>query len=167
VHAGKDGSRFCRNCGFRLDGVAQLLARNGVPDGMMPPVAASQNATSERKKGLRQGGKILFSSIVIFPLVFGLAIAVNAPGFLFLPLVVFLAGVMRMLYARLFQDDFPEQQIAPQPVYINAPPHQISAVPSYQPPAALPQSGSNVPTTGNLVEPPSITEQTTNLLNRS
>ncbi len=167
VHAGPDGSRFCRNCGFRLDGVIQLLARNGAPDGMVQQVMTNPSPPSPRKKGIKQGGKILFSSLILFPFMVGLSIGVESPEPLVFPAFLFFIGLMRMLYARLFQDEFPETQLSHQPGFITAPP-QVSALPeAYQPPVAQIQPHSKVPTTGNLVEPSSVTEQTTNLLNRS
>lgn len=176
-HAGPDGSRFCRNCGFRLDGVAQLLARNGAPDSTAYIPQVATQTTSLRKQGLKKGGKILFGAVAFFPLFFGLCFLVRGPGPLVLPIFVFFAGLMRMLYARIFEDDLPEPfgtrpesfsarmdaasfQPVVQPVAV--PPQPVSFLPeSYQPPQVT------VPTTGNLVAPPSVSEPTTSLLNRS
>lgn len=165
VHAGPDASRFCRNCGFRLDGVLQLLARNGAPDGTVQYLPAASQIASPRKTGIRQGAKILFSSVVLFPLMLGLAIGIDSPAPLIFPSFLFFAGLMRMLYARLFADDFQTSQPSPQPVVFYPP--VVSALPGmYQPPAGQDLLPESVPTTGNLVEPTSVTEQTTNLLNR-
>jgi len=170
-HAGPEFSRFCRNCGFRLDGVGQLLSRNGAPDGFVhpAPITAVQ-PPSPRKKGIRRGGKLLFGAIAFFPLFFGLCFAVHGPGPLIFPTFVFFAGLMRMLYARIFEDDVPEYASSAtgfQPIIqqVAAPPQPVSFLPGgYQPPLAQPHA--NVPTTGNLVAPPSIVEPTTSLLNR-
>ncbi len=170
-HAGPDGSRFCRGCGFRLDGVVQLLTRNGAPEGFLQsaPVIAPKSS-SPRKEGIRRGGKILFGAIAFFPLFFGLCFVFDSPGPLVIPAFVFFAGLMRMLYAQLFEDAVPESPVIYQPVVqpvAVAPPPPVSFLTgSYQPPqASLPQA--NVPTTGNLVMPPSVTEQQTYPLNRS
>lgn len=174
-HAGADGSRFCRSCGFRLDGVVQLLARNGVPEGYVQPApVAAPIAKSPRKEGVRKGGKLLFAAVATFPIFFGLCFLVNGPGPLAVPASIFFAGLMRMLYARLFEDAAPEPLRVYQPIvqtvvppHATAPPQPVSFLAnSYQPPqAALPQP--NVPTTGNLVMPPSVTEQPTYPLKQS
>ncbi|MEP7340612.1 MAG: zinc ribbon domain-containing protein [Acidobacteriota bacterium] len=163
-HAGPDGSRFCRNCGFRMDGVAQLLARNGAPEGYVQPPAAVALQPSPRKKGLKKGGKILFGAVAFFPLFFGFCFLVNSGGPLVVPAFVFFAGMMRMLYARIFEDAAPESPTAFQPFVqpVAVPPQPVSFLPgNYQPPLT---QQSNVPTTGNLVAPPSVSEPTTNLL---
>ena len=174
-HAGADGSRFCRSCGFRLDGVVQLLARNGVPEGYVQPAPVPPTKTkSPRKEGIRKGGKVLFTAIAVFPIFFGLCFLVEDPGPLAVPAFIFFAGLMRMLYARLFEDAVPEPPAVYQPVvqsvvqpFAPAPPQPVSFLPgSYQPPqVALPQP--SVPTTGNLVMPPSVTEQPTYPLKQS
>jgi hypothetical protein len=164
-HASPDGSRFCRNCGFRLDGVAQLLARNGAPEGYIQPQAVVPIQPSPRKKGLKKGGKILFGAVAFFPLFFGFCFLVNSGGPLVVPAFVFFAGLMRMLYARIFEDAEPEFPTAFQPFVqpVAIQPQPVSFLPSnYQPPLGPPQT--NVPTTGNLVAPPSVSEPTTSLL---
>ena len=166
-HVGQDGSRYCRICGFRLDGVAQLLARNGMPEGYVQP-APVVAPKSPRKEGIRKGGKILFSAIAFFPLFFGLCFVVNTPGPLIIPAFVFFAGLMRMLYAQFFEDAVPEPPVVYQPVVqpiAVAPPQPVSFLPgSYHQTQA---SQANVPTTGNLAMPPSVTEQQTYPLKRS
>lgn len=172
-HGGPDGSRFCRNCGFRLDGVAQLLARNGAPEGFiqsMPAMPPALNLPSPRKKGIKKGGKILFSSIAFFPIFFGLCFLVDSPGPLTIPAFLLFAGLMRIAYARIFEDEVPEPAAVFHPIAqpVSAgPPQPVSFLPgSYQAPqASLPPS--SVPTTGNLAMPPSVTEQQTYPLNRS
>ncbi len=167
-HAGHDGSRFCRNCGFRLDGVLQLLARNGAPEGFHQPMPIAPQTPSPRKKGMKKGGKILFGAAAFFPLFFGLCFAVRDGWPLVFPSFVFFAGLMRMLYARIFEDAAPAQPMMFQPLIhpVPAQPQPVSFLPDNYPlPMALPHA--NVPTTGNLVAPPSVAEPTTNLLSLS
>lgn len=162
-HAGQEGSRFCRSCGFRLDGVAQLLAHNGAVGTITPPMPVAPQPLSPRKKGLKQGGKFLFASVVFFPIFLGLTFPADSPGPLAVPATLFFAGLMRMLYARLFEDDYSQPAVA-QPVFVTLP-TVPAALPSYQAPVAQPPAPTNVPTTGHL-EPPSVIEPTTSLLNR-
>lgn len=164
-HAGPDGSRFCRNCGFRLDGVAQLMSRNGAPESYTPPlVTVPLPSPSPRKKGVRKGGKIMFGALASLPIFIGICAAVNSGDPLVVPVFVFFAGLVRMLYARLFEDASPVPPSMVQPV-IPHPVAQPASLPpgNYQPLAA---PHVNVPTTGNLVAPPSVVEPTTSLLKR-
>lgn len=166
-HAGQEGSRFCRNCGFRLDGVAQLLAHNGAIETIAPQTVITPQSPSPRKKGLRKGGKFLFAGAVLFPIFLGLSFGVGSPEPMVFPAIVFFVGLMRMLYARLFEEDY-SQPTATQQVFV-ALPTAPATLPSYQAPVAQPQmlsdASTSVPTTGHL-EPPSVIEPTTSLLNR-
>jgi hypothetical protein len=163
-----DGLRFCRQCGFRLDGVSQLLANGGTPLLAQPiPYPA---ADSPRRKGLKIGLKLTLVSLVMFPLVLGFAIGiVRTPVPLFLPFTVFLAGVARMIYARLVEDDrFPyAPPLMPVAPVVTMPTHpqqtvQAASSAAHQP-RALFAKGTN---TNELPQQRSVTEQTTGLLKR-
>lgn len=171
-HAGPDASRFCRNCGIRLDGVIQLLARNGAPDAFAQSLPTAFKPVSPRKKGIKKGGKVLFGTIAFLPLIIGLCFLFDSPGPLIFPLTSFFAGLMRMLYARIFEENVPEPaeamafpplsqpvQLPPQPVSFLRNDYQA---PVYSQTPQLPQASA--PTTGNLEQPPSVAEPTTNLL---
>lgn len=165
-----DGLRFCRQCGFRLDGVSQLLANGGTP--MLSQPIPYPTADSPRRKGLKFGLKLTLASLVMFPLVLAFAVgAVHSPVPLFLPFTVFLAGVARMIYARLVEDDrapyapplMPMAPVAAMPTYPQAQ-HPVQATPpAAHPPRALFANGTN---TNELPQPRSVTEQTTGLLKR-
>jgi hypothetical protein len=95
-------SRFCPRCGFRLDGVTELLANNGV----LPVIAAApESAPPQRRKGVKQGAKIMFLSGVLLPIFFGFSIAFEDPGPMLVPLTVFIAGLARFLYSKMFDED--------------------------------------------------------------
>ena len=162
AQTGVDSSRYCRNCGFRLDIVALMMAYNGEPQSFAPAIMAPPAPTtvSARKNGLRFGGKILFSSLVMFPFIFAWAASMRNAGLFLIPAIVCFLGVMRMLYAWLFEDTIPGSHLAmptaPVPAY-----RPVSTLPNvYQPPVAR----TEVPNTGNVNQPPSVTEPTTNLL---
>ncbi|MGH9766066.1 MAG: hypothetical protein ACREAB_01425 [Blastocatellia bacterium] len=164
AQTGLDAARYCRSCGFRLDIVALLMTRNGEPENFapatMPPPAT---IVSPRKKGLRSGGKLLFSSLLIFPFITAFAVlGPEHPGPLLIPATIFFLGVMRMLYAWLFEDSIPESPVfmPPAPIATNRP---VSALPgAYQPPPVR----TEVPNTRNVNQPSSVTEPTTNLLGK-
>lgn len=153
--------RFCSHCGFPLDPVNELIANIGTITSR--DTAPQKKELSERRKGIRRGAQILFLSLVLFPITFGIAIGADTPGPLVLPFTVFIAGVLWMLYFRLFGDDTP--------IATNQPlPHQMNAMP---PRSALPApyensvSGLYTPprNTADMMERPnSVTETTTKLL---
>ncbi len=154
--AASDRMRFCPSCGFRLDGVVDLLARDGILAN--PPMIPQAQEPSPRRRGIRQGAILFFSSLVLFmPILFISIEVINSPFPLFLLGSLFLAGIFWMLYYRLFGDEYapppkPMQVMrpAPPPQAALAPPQ---SVPVYRPPGEPPQ-------------PQSVIEKTTRTLGR-
>jgi len=164
--------RFCSRCGFPLDGVIQLLANGGSlpayrsPDEPVP--------MSPRKKGVKQGGLLLLSGAVIVPI---LAMFASFSSFV-LPqmlailaaIICFIGGPLRMFYAAVFEEG------APKPVRLYGPPAPMPMPPQFAPHAqhnALPPppvrsqpSWRARPNTAELANPPSVTENTTRLLEK-
>jgi zinc-ribbon domain len=149
-HPASDRMRFCPSCGLRLDGVFDLLVRDGSPanSSVIPQV----KEPSPRKRGIRKGAKICFFSIVAFLPIFALCAFFEHAGPLLLPAATFLAGIFWMLYYRLFGDEYEapvkntQAVVAPvvsQPTYL--PPSQ--AVPAYRSPIEQPQQHSVVENT--------------------
>jgi hypothetical protein len=119
-------------------------------------------APSPKRKGIRRGAKVLFVGAVLAPIFLGLSIAVDSPEPLFIPFTVFFAGLLLMLYSVIFSDDTPAAQ-----KQSNRKRGQISSGAAALPPA------SNLWTTNvegrrtktaEIVQPPSVTEHTTRLL---
>jgi hypothetical protein len=163
--------RFCSRCGFPLDGVLQLLSNGGnlpvyrSPDEPVP--------VSPRRKGVKQGGLLFLIGAVLVPV---LGIFANYSGSEFLgiltglaAIICFLGGVMRMLFAAVFEEGAPKpvRMYGPAPMHMPqqfAPHAQGLALP---PPPARPQPTSwRRPNTAELVNPPSVTENTTRLLEK-
>ncbi len=153
--------RFCPTCGFRLDGVADLLARDGVPGGALnaPQTNALRSGEpSERKKGIRRGAKMFFLSLGILAPVGGLSVATDEPGLLFLPLTLFLAGIFWMIYYRLFGDEnAPAPKRQPEQYYFGPPPQHASlppqqSVPVYKSPVEAPKEHSVIEHTTRSLE---------------
>jgi hypothetical protein len=163
--------RFCSRCGFPLDGVIQLLGNGGVmpvyhsPDEPVP--------VSARRQGVKQGGMLLLSGAVLVPLL-GVISEFSHSAFpqilmAFAAIICFIGGPLRMLYAAIFEEG------AQRPGHPYAPPMH-AAKPQFGPPMqhqALPpptvRSPSNWrsrPNTAELVAPPSVTENTTRLLEK-
>ena len=163
--------RFCSRCGFPLDGVIQLLGSGG----MLPVYRAPGEPVpmSPRKRGVKQGGILLLSGAVIVPILGVLASFSNAafPQILaaLAAIICFVGGPLRMLYAAWFEEGAPR----PLPVYGPpplaapqqfAPPRQNTALPP--PPAVRSPPAWRKPNTAELVNPPSVTENTTRLLDK-
>jgi hypothetical protein len=162
--------RFCSRCGFPLDGVIQLLGTGG----MMPVYRSPDEpvAISPRRKGVRQGGVLLLSGAVIVPLL-GVMAGFGNSAFLeiltaFAAIICFIGGPLRMLYAAVFEEGAPSpvRMYNPPPVAKPqfGPPVQHQALPP--PPVRSPPSWRSRPNTAELVTPPSVTENTTRLLEK-
>lgn len=166
--------RFCSRCGFPLDGVIQLLGNGG----MLPTYRASDEPApiSPRRRGVKQGGVLLLSGALIVPILAMFASYINAPFLEILlalaAIVCFVGGPLRMLYAALFEEPAPnpfrpshgppaQQMYAPQQYVPPAPNHAL-------PPPSARSAGSwrPRPTTAELANPPSVTENTTRLLEK-
>ncbi|HZS04671.1 MAG TPA: hypothetical protein VFD58_07535 [Blastocatellia bacterium] len=114
-----------------------------------------------RRKGVRTGAKLMFASAVLLPIAGALTIPADDPFPLFLPLIVFVAGLMRALYARLFEDPVLVIPLATRPAAESFRPAPV--LPSSQHPSPTSQG---VPDTSDLDQPPDVTERTTRLFNR-
>lgn len=168
-----EDTRFCSRCGFLLTGTSQLIANGGV----LPQLQANfdPNIISPRKRGLKQGGLLLLFGMIIVPLVALLVEAARGPVEIVaaIALVTFWGGILRMLYALLFESKFPQipanESVLPKAVQ-NAlpgnknskalPPQQSMPVFSYEPPV-----NGNWRDTKDLAQP-SVTEHTTKFFER-
>lgn len=165
--------RFCSRCGFPLDGVIQLLGTGG----MMPVYRTPDEPVviSPRRKGVKQGGMLLLSGAVIVPILGVFASFSDAafPQILaaLAAIICFIGGPLRMLYAGLFEEGAPRRVLTygPPPM---APQHQPQQFGPPRPNVALPPpparspSSWRRPNTAELATPPSVTENTTRLLDK-
>jgi hypothetical protein len=149
--------RFCSRCGFELRAVSHLLATGGLVPTAEDP---SGEQLTPRQKGIRFGAKVLFASLVSLPLLIGFSILVDHPASMMVFVTLFLIGVFRMLYARLFESN--QRPFVAAPPALGAPARE-NALPPYQPPASVVRPAG---TTGELSEPPSVTERTTHLFDK-
>ena len=153
--------RFCSRCGLALSGLAEWLAGGAVPvRGQDEPKV---EALSARRKGIRRAGKLMFFSGVLFPIFLLISIAVGEGGPMVIPFALFFISLAMMLYARLFSD---------KTVPMDNQTAQTSALGSASARGSLP-AASNIPIpaagrqqvrTNELAQPPSVTENTTRLL---
>ncbi|HEV3471413.1 MAG TPA: zinc ribbon domain-containing protein [Pyrinomonadaceae bacterium] len=161
-----DEVRFCSRCGFQLAGVTGLLATRGaLPAGAVPAPAAAE---TPRRRGVRQGAKLLLFGIFLAAIL-GILSEVSRGS---LPeelpaigAVIFLGGLLRIIYAALFEDGPYRQQAAPHPAYVPpaAPPARGPELP---PARSIPARDYAAPRadTSEISYRPSVTEGTTRLL---
>jgi hypothetical protein len=161
-----NNTKFCPRCGTSIAGLAEWLAAGGatfvVRDAPAPAAPAAPAALSPRRKGMRRGAKVMFLSGVLLPFLVAMSAAVEHPlPFLFV-LVIFFIGFSMTLYARIFGEDAPPAA-KPAPAQQQLPGATAAALP----PAAdtrLNNFGRRGVRTAELSPPPSVTENTTRLL---
>jgi len=162
--------RFCSRCGFLLDAVGAVLASGGMPPRYVQP---ANQPLSPRSKGVRQGAMMMLSTLFVVP-VLGILIVglIDGPGELvgLAAIFCFVGGLLRMLYALLMEDAYPQVDANQMGPYTPPPAHQFD--PSMRhaglPPASVnPAAGWRArPNTAELVRPASVTENTTRLLDK-
>ena len=161
--------RFCSRCGFLLEAVHTLLATNGMASHYSAP---TNRPLSARSRGVRQGAMLMLSTLFIVPVtaIFIAGVLDGPPEIVALAAVFcFVGGLLRMLYALLMENAYPEPEIntagyaPPQPAHFERPAHNaglppasVNSVPSWRP----------QPNTAELVHRPSVTENTTRLLDK-
>jgi hypothetical protein len=167
-----DVTRYCSRCGFLLDGVAAVLASGGaVPTRYLQP---RNKKLSPRSKGIRQGAMLMLSTILVVPIVSIISVFILGHPEIIVPIaamVCFIGGLLRMLYALLMEEAAPAMDFEQMTAY--APP----ATSQFDRPvhnAALPPAAANQapswrprPNAAEIYQPPpSITENTTRLLDK-
>jgi len=165
--------RFCSRCGFTLSGVVELLAAGGALS--FNHAGSDKNQNSPRRRGVRQGGAMMIIGLILTPL---LAILSEYAGFPegLIPLaaiIFFWGGILRILYALVFQEGSLSSNIRVGAAPSYAPPPATLAQPSTAHPALPPPQSVPFVTkfdaqrvnTAEMAPPPSVTEHTTKLLN--
>jgi hypothetical protein len=166
-----DAARFCSRCGFQLGAVSGLLAtggRGGAAPG--PAFEAVPAPSSPKRKGAQLGGKLMLSGMFLGPALGLLSELIGTPDELaIVGVIVFLAGLFRLLYALLFEDGPYRQHLQRQPAHVPqpqfTPPREVSALPPQQSQPARAYAPPR-PDTAELGYRPSVTEGTTRLLER-
>jgi len=153
--------RFCSRCGLPLTGLAEWLAGGALP--VRQPDQTQLAEPSPRRKHIRRAAKLMFFSGVLFPVFLLLCAAIGEGGPMILPVGFFFISLVWMLYARLFIDNTAPaiSYAAQQPAFGTAPAR------SALPPAVnnpMPNIGRQQVRTNELAQPPSVTENTTRLL---
>lgn len=102
-----DEIKFCSRCGFLLTGIAEVIEN----DGKLPENSKkdSKKLSTARKKGLKQGLFMLLLAILISPIlmIFAKEMQIRPAMFILSMFILFVIGVVRMLYAKMFESDEP------------------------------------------------------------
>ncbi len=162
-----EDTSFCSKCGFLLTAVADLLAKNGIPD---QPVGAS--AVSQRTRGIRQGLFMFLLTFVIAPIVglisqFGLGMEPWPVGVVIFGLGI--GGLLRIAYAMMFE---PKLIGSADAAGLSAAEHDKSFAPSPNIPrtgitqSQLYAASSRAQLETNDLSPPSVIDSTTKLLKK-
>ena len=103
-------AQFCNRCGLSLRIVKELV----LTDGALAVTSDCGFKAIRRwreQKGMRLGAKLIFWGLISIPLTFGLSVMADGPFFLFVSVAVVLAGIARIVYARLFENHEPYRSL--------------------------------------------------------
>jgi hypothetical protein len=163
-------TRFCSRCGFPLEGVTAVLASGGqVPLRYVQP---GSTKLSPRSKGVRQGALLMVSTLLLVPLVAIITVNFLEPlEFLIAVTAIFcfIGGLLRILYALMMEDAYPQNDLSQVTGYaagisqVDTSARNVALPPAPANPAAGWRARSN---TAEIYQPPSITENTTRLLDK-
>ena len=157
-----DEVRFCPRCGLQLDGLAAYVAANGqAPVGATVPRAPVMTA---RRRGMRRGAKLMFICAVLLPAAALFAFEGDAPGPLLLVLTGGLAGLLWLVFSWLFNDNvMPVGKDAARRDLAAAGDRPALGAPQFTPASLFNQQRAN---TAEIYQPPSVTDNTTKLLDK-
>ena len=147
-----------------------LAAGGQVPMRYSQPGSAK---LSPRSKGIRQGAMMMLSTLLVVPLVSIISVFIIGHPQIIVPITaisLFVGGLLRMLYALLMEESYPSTDVNHVGAYAPAGMSQLDASARS---AALPPASANAvpswrprPNTAEIYQPPSITENTTRLLDK-
>lgn len=163
-----DALRFCSRCGFPLGVIVEVLAQGGTLSAREPESQGFK--MSPRQKGVRQGAMLMLSTLLIVPLmIFGVLLLDFEKLIPLVPLsaiICVVGGLLRIAYALMFEHPGPAQRIASDfsmPAQLNAPVRNQALPPSQGTPV---MDWRRRPETAEIIHPPSVTENTTKLLDK-
>jgi hypothetical protein len=166
-----DETSFCSRCGFPLIAAKELVANGGMIAGRETQSQGIQLSQSHR--GMRKGVKIMLAGFPLL-LIIGFLSAINDgfAAFLLLPALCFIVGFIRLLYGTfleknvpLIKTDTPQQQVysaMPNQLGTNALTSELTS-PKMSADEQFTTKGMK---TAEIIQPPSVTENTTRLLDK-
>ena len=157
-----DEVRFCPRCGFQLAGLAAYMAANEHAPAEAPVPRAP--VMTARRRGIWRGAKLMFISGVLLPAALLLAFEGDAPGPLLLVLTAGLAGLAWLVFSWLFNDNvLPVGKGAGRKDLGAAGDRPALGAPQFTPAPLFNRQRAN---TAEIYQPPSVTENTTKLLDK-
>ena len=171
-----ENTRFCSRCGFLLTGVIEVMANNGLLPNQNDQTQI-EFKDSPRKRGIKQGAMImLVGMLLIVPIIAMIHVATDTEPIVMAiaGIISFWGGILRMIYAWMFESKFPGGKTLEQNIiantqnFIGGKPSQQSLPPSQSIPVnnyVAPNAGS-WRETNDLVEVGSVTDNTTKLLEK-
>lgn len=163
--------RFCSRCGFVMTGMAEIVLGGGIPQQLLPDAPKPPTA---RRRGLKQGGGWFLLGVVLVPLLGVLSLILRFPEeFIGLAAVIFfIGGIVRMVFALIFESGNPSEKTLEENVYQTAQKFlnkkkssELPASHSIPTEGYIPPRAANWRDTNDL-EPSSVTDQTTKLLEK-
>jgi hypothetical protein len=155
-----------------MEGTMHLLASGGLIPQYQP--TDGKKVRSPRFRGVMQGAVLFLIGVVLVPILG--VMSGFAPGrlenvFAFFcalaAIICFLGGPLRMLFAGIFEEG------APQPRFMTPIPYAPPVIPAQARVSALPPAAVNPaaswrqrPQTAEILQPPSVTDNTTRLLDK-
>ena len=158
-----DEVRFCPRCGLALSGLAAYVAGND--PALFKPAPAQAPEPTAKRRGMRRGAKVIFFSVVLFPVFLGIGLIIDHPAPLFVPLTAFLAGLTVLFYSWLFGEEIlplRSWEAARRDLNAGAERPALGAQ-QFVPASLFNQQRAH---TSEIVQPPSVTENTTKLLDK-
>ncbi len=165
--------RFCSRCGFSLSAVRELVTSSN----LLPERGAEMQAgqVSRSQRGVRKGAWLMLASLAL-AIVAGLLSAIEDDFaiLLFLPLLGLVLGFVRVLYGIFFEEKRAKKRAELKAAASQANPVPLTpgqfgnaaSNPQLSPPRVAPIEGftAHKVETAEMVRPPSVTENTTRLL---
>lgn len=168
-----DSVRFCSRCGFQLEVVKELLNTDGAL--VWPGAETQKSYRSQRNRGIRQGVMLMLLTALIVPVAAMLSkLGLLPREFVALAAIICaVGGFMRLVYALMFEEGAQNRKPAAPAYNAPAPSAQFrpgaaaSALPPQQSRPASDFYGVRRTETAEMAQPPSVTENTTRLLDNA
>jgi hypothetical protein len=157
-HAVSNNVRFCPGCGFLIDGVAELIANNGV-------FAAGEESSPKPRRSMVKRGALLGATLMFisaFLILEGYPVKSQRPMLIItwgaLMALIGVSGYVKRLISKIFSEE------EPSPSKKIASPRGSALPAAYGAPVV--NSGQQFVDTSKMAQPSSITEQTTSRFNK-
>ncbi|HET9787635.1 MAG TPA: hypothetical protein VFP47_10900, partial [Pyrinomonadaceae bacterium] len=94
--------RFCSRCGLPMSGLAEWIASGGAPAARG---AETQALRLPRKKRRQRGSKLMFFSLVLFPVFLVISLMFDEGAPMVVPVFLLFVSLIMMMYSRFFGEE--------------------------------------------------------------